>query len=680
MMKKSTEKKEFFEKEIDEITFLTKESELVDLNERVIKNFKGQTLQLTNYPYLEHLYEVKKRYHGKELLLYDLLYLSYLVMKEPNYSLGVKKDLYKAVLALFQNVKKEFYFSQNSLIIKKEISILEKIEEEKRLAHEVMEEIFNLEVNEEVLTVLSHYNSLPDSSKVYVENAKDLFDIKARYDAMMKAKELDQEIERMGEVSLENRQEIKRIYDCYLLLEPLEKEYVTNKKMLLDSMDIINRLELEKSKQNVATLFDNEVLLTESLLEEEYKFDVKLASIKSLVELYGSCDEVTLNFITTKANYDLILEKRNGIEKENQLFQEALLLKQEIADLSPSILNNDLEYLVSLKERYLGLKYMSLVGNIQALENHISIISAKENSKVFDQMIESISLDTDFMELEKAECYYEGLSEFEKSFVQMYSEYLHLKCEFDKQNESINRSKQLEKDILALKPEMHDLKKIEALQGAYQNLSELEKTYVKNYYLLTNCYEETIAYQKAMDLVNKIDLLEDVTLKDLPALEEMSYLYECLSDYGKNFVSNIDILEEKICYLNQMMDQVESISNRIANLGEITLNSQEEVSIIKRDFILLDSYSESLVKNSLSLFEAENKILNLANYEKRDKDHYLDLHLANLEVVMKDPFIGSKELIQYMGVIYALYQDLEEKGYVDLETRRKVQEVFKESK
>lgn len=117
-------------------------------------------------------------------------------------------------------------------------------------------------------------------------------------------------------------------------------------------------------------------------------------------------------------------------------------------------------------------------------------------------------------------------------------------------------------------------------------------------------------------LINKIG---EVTLESKDAIEAARKAYDALTDVQKTLVENYDVLTaaEKALAKLQMTDEdreaVEKVETLISEIGKVTLESEDAVLAAREAYDALTDLQKTLVENYDKLVAAENTLIQLKN-------------------------------------------------------------------
>lgn len=195
-------------------------------------------------------------------------------------------------------------------------------------------------------------------------------------------------------------------------------------------------------------------------------------------------------------------------------------------------------------------------------------------------------------------------------------------------------------DMIAALGEITSLEQkadVEAAREAYNNLSYVGKTLVKNLDILeaarTAVSEmEDIAAAKAVD--DMIAALGDITLEKKADVEAARAAYDKLTDKQKELIKNLEALEKAEAAVSELEDSAaaKAVDDMIAALGEITsLEQKADVEAARAAYNALTAEQKALVKNLEALEKAEKELESLTpDYIKGDLDNNGTVNVSDI--------------------------------------------------
>jgi len=466
------------------------------------------------------------------------------------------------------------------------------------------------------------YDAVLDADKEEVTNANVLTDAKSEYDELKNAaiKAAISAIDAIGEVKYTDASKnlIDTAQDKYDLVLSEDKAQVTNASVLAAA---------KTSYAQIETQITAQVKAVEDAIDD-------------LPEEITLADETAVN--AAKANYLAISEEYRDLVTNYAKVEEALeviaSLKQQIEDvkadidrLPAEITLDDKDAVEEIYDNYNGLtaEQQALVTNIDKLNSAKTKIEKIENdiaiAEEFDADAEAlgdVTLDDEDAVKDLREKY-TALTNDQKAYVTTLEilvaaeeKIVDLKAAkaFDDAVDAIYADGiTIEDDaaIIAARKAYADLS--ETQQGYVTKLAELEEAETKIEELKAAADKEALDKAAALGVDNMIaNLPEVITIDSEKAVKAARDAYEVLTDDQKEYVENLEILEEaeaKIQTIKEDMAAAKAVDDAIAALGEITIEDERAIESAREAYDALTEEQLAYVKNLAILEDAEDAII-----------------------------------------------------------------------
>ena len=227
-------------------------------------------------------------------------------------------------------------------------------------------------------------------------------------------------------------------------------------------------------------------------------------------------------------------------------------------------------------------------------------------------------------------------------------------------------------DKYCVKVESYNYKSMESglsiTRAAYAALSDTSKQNVTNYQKLLDAEAGVASFKKTADLSVKIAALPSVyraTLEDVEQIKSVQEIYESLTQEEKdrltvNEYNKLMALIEKIDRLNQAAaDKVIADIVAIGPIGEITLDSAEQIQKARAGYNALNRYAQHIVDwaepvdySTLVAAEARLKELQDAAAEQERIDKAAAAAVDSLIDEIGDVTLDSKQAIETARAAY----------------------------
>ena len=227
-------------------------------------------------------------------------------------------------------------------------------------------------------------------------------------------------------------------------------------------------------------------------------------------------------------------------------------------------------------------------------------------------------------------------------------------------------------DKYCIKVESYNYKSMESglsiTRAAYNALSETSQKNVTNYQKLVDAENGVASFKKTADLSVKIAALPSVyraTLEDVEAVKSVQEIYESLTQEEKdrltvNEYNKLMALIEKIDGLNhEAAKKVIAYIVAIGPIGEITLDSAEQIQKARAGYNALNRYAQHIVDwaepvDYSTLVDAEAKLKELqdAAAEQERIDKAAAAAVDSLIAEIGDVTLDSKQAIETARAAY----------------------------
>ncbi len=463
------------------------------------------------------------------------------------------------------------------------------------------------------------------------------------------AKAVEEKIAALGDVTLEKGEVIAEARKAYDALTETQKNLVTNYAVLTDAETEIAQLKQEaeeKAKEEAANKAAAKAVeekiaglgaitleSEEAVVEARKAYEALIEVQKNLVTNYGVLTEAETVVAQLKAE----AEEKAKAEAEAKAKEEAAnkaaakAVEEKIADLGTVNLESEKAVTEARKA------YDALTETQKNLVTNYNVLTEAET--VLTQL--------------KAEAEEKEKTEAEKA-----------------KEEAANKAaaKVAEEKIATLGTvTLESEEAVAEARKAYEALTEAQKNFVTNYNVLTEAEttlaqlkaeaeEQAKAEEKAKEekakeeaankaaakvVEEKIAGFGTVTLESEEAVTEARKAYEALTEVQKNLVTNYAVLTEAETALVQLKAEAEeqakaeekakeekakeeatnkaaakAVEEKIAELGTVTLESEEAVTEARKAYEALTEVQKNLVTNYNVLTEAETALVQLKTEEQ----------------------------------------------------------------
>ena len=466
------------------------------------------------------------------------------------------------------------------------------------------------------------YDAVLNADKEEVTNAKVLTDALSRYDELknLAINAAKSAIDAIGEVkyTAASKNLIDTAEAKYGAVLAEDKNAVTNAGVLAAAKTSYAQIETQITTQVKAVEDAIDDLPEEITLADETAVNAAKANYLAISEEYR---HLVTNYAKVEAALEVIASLKQQIED----------VKADIDRLPAEITLDDKDAVEEIYDSYNGLtaEQQALVTNIDKLNSAKTKIEKIENdiviAEAFDADAEAlgdVTLD-DEDAVKDLRDKYTALTNDQKAYVKTLEileaaeeKIVDLKAAkaFDDAVDVIYADGiTIEDDaaIIAVRKAYADLS--ETQQGYVTKLAELEEAETKIEELKAAADKEELDKAAALGVDNMIaNLPEVITIDSEKAVKAARDAYEVLTDDQKEYVENLEILEEaeaKIQTIREDMAAAKAVDDAIAALGEITIEDEEAIKAAREAYDALTEEQLDYVKNLEVLVAAEAAIL-----------------------------------------------------------------------
>lgn len=175
---------------------------------------------------------------------------------------------------------------------------------------------------------------------------------------------------------------------------------------------------------------------------------------------------------------------------------------------------------------------------------------------------------------------------------------------------------------------LDSLPDIAAAEEAVAMLTDEEKAELDNIDVLNDAkvkYQELENSEKANKIDNSIAAIGEVSLDSESAISAARSAYDAASADIKDMVKKYDILtaaEQKLAKLQeekrieQVKEKASAVADKIARIGEVTLESEELLASIRKEYEALNDEEKTYLSNADILYSAEETFKQLKQEEQ----------------------------------------------------------------
>ena len=174
-----------------------------------------------------------------------------------------------------------------------------------------------------------------------------------------------------------------------------------------------------------------------------------------------------------------------------------------------------------------------------------------------------------------------------------------------------------------------DKEDIEKARELYDSMLDIERERItaSTYHTFLKKEKELKELLASMDQAEQVSAMikaldKELTLADEQPVVRARNAYDALTETEKAMVENLDILtkaEEKISQMKENKEKADAVIRQIEAIGDVTLDSREEITAAREAFQALTESQQALVPERVRklLENAEKKITELL--EKKDR-------------------------------------------------------------
>ena len=156
-------------------------------------------------------------------------------------------------------------------------------------------------------------------------------------------------------------------------------------------------------------------------------------------------------------------------------------------------------------------------------------------------------------------------------------------------------------------------KAIDIARKSYDALDESLKEYVSNYNVLTAAEAE---YDAISNVVSQIEANKEVSYSKAEDIRKAREAYEVLTSEQKAKITNYQTLLDAEKELQSLINEIENVKTSINNIGTVSLDSEEAITMARKAYDALPEDSKAGVDNYNVLTDAEASLKTL----KEDAD------------------------------------------------------------
>ena len=498
------------------------------------------------------------------------------------------------------------------------------------------------------------YNLLTDEQKEQIKNADAIKTAEEKL-SKLQVENAESKISAIGDVTLDSKDAIKDARDTYDALTDDQKKQVTNYDVLETAETKLSDLQVE----NVKTKIDGigEVTLSSS------------STIKAARTAYNALTDDQKKQVT---NYDVLEaaeKKLSDLQVEN--------VKNKIDGIGEVTLSSS-STIKAARSAYNALtadqkKQVTNYDVLQKAESELSDLQKADAVVTKIKNIGTVTLKSE-SKIKQARTAYNKLTDKQKTLVTNYN----VLEKAEKDLADLKAADQVSKNITNIGTvtlESEDV--IKEARTAYDALTDAQKELVSNKDVLEKA-EKDLADLKAADQVSKnITNIGTVTLESEDAIKEARTAYNALTDAQKELVSNKDVLEKAEKDLADLK-AADQVSKNIANIGTVTLESEDVIKEARTAYDALTDAQKELVSNKDVLEKAESTLKELQDAKAADVK-------AAEEVINKISAIGdvtleSEDAIKEARAAYDALTDAQKELVSNKDVLEKAETTLKELK
>ena len=461
-------------------------------------------------------------------------------------------------------------------------------------------------------------------------------------------------IDALDDITLNSEKAIEEAKKAYNLLTDEQKEQIKNADAIKTAEEKLSKLQVENAESKISAIGD-----------------VTLDSKDAIKDARDTYDALTDDQKKQVTNYDVLETaetKLSDLQVEN--------VKTKIDGIGEVTLSSS-STIKAARTAYNALtddqkKQVTNYDVLEAAEKKLSDLQV-ENVKNKIDGIGEVTLSSSST-IKAARSAYNALTADQKKQVTNYDVLQKAESELSdlqKADAVVTKIKNI--GTVTLKSES----KIKQARTAYNKLTDKQKTLVTNYNVLEKA-EKDLADLKAADQVSKnITNIGTVTLESEDAIKEARTAYNALTDAQKELVSNKDVLEKAEKDLADLK-AADQVSKNIANIGTVTLESEDVIKEARTAYDALTDAQKELVSNKDVLEKAESTLKELQDAKAADVK-------AAEEVINKISAIGdvtleSEDAIKEARAAYDALTDAQKELVSNKDVPEKAETTLKELK
>ncbi len=273
-----------------------------------------------------------------------------------------------------------------------------------------------------------------------------------------------------------------------------------------------------------------------------------------------------------------------------------------------------------------------------------------------------VEKDNDDADIRKAERLYNSLSAKCQHYVKNHDKLISARAEYDnlKAKETMELIEQIGTVTLDSQNAIEDAKK------AYNALSDEQKALVDNKENISNAMEQLLNL-RLEDATAKISAIGAVTLNSEEKIKEARSAYDSVPNSDKSKVNNYDVLLKAEDDYTELL--IANCITLINNIGQITLDSKNDIDNAKQAYDSLSKESKEKVTNYDVLINADIAYKELKQ-EEADKEKILNpgdsFSTSKWQVTYKKTNISAKVFPNNTNGYYSYYYASDDKTFVDV--------------
>jgi len=527
-----------------------------------------------------------------------------------------------------------------------------------------------LEKKADIDVARAAYDGLTADQKALVTNVKTLTDaeaaLKALQDAADKetvdkaaAKAVADKIAALGTVTLESKEAIEAARTAYDGLTADQKALVTNVKTLTDAEAALKALQdaAEKEAADKAAakaVADKIAAIGTVTLEKKAAieaaraaYDALTANQKAFVENYKTLTDAEAALKALQAAADKEAADKaaaKAVQDKIAAIGTVTLEKKaaiEAAEAAYKALTADQKALVTNYKTLIDARaaYDKLVADKEAADKEAADKAAAKAAQDKIAAIGTVTLEKK-ADIDVARAAYDALTAEQKALVTNVKTLTDaeaalkaLQAAADKETVDKAAAKAVADKIAAIGTVTLEKKAtIEAARTAYDGLTADQKALVTNVKTLTDAEAALKALQDAADkeaadkaaakaVADKIAALGTVTLESKEAIEAARAAYDKLTAEQKALIGDVKALTDAEAALKSLQAAAEqeaadkaaaeAVEKLIADIGDVTLESDEAIKAARAAYDKLTAAQKALVKNYKALADSETALKDL---------------------------------------------------------------------